>query len=183
MDDSLRTRLAARLRALRTERGWSLERLARDSGVSRASLSRLELGEVSPTTEMLAKLCTAYGLSLTRLLSSVEPRFPPLVRRAEQSVWHDPSAGFLRRSVSPPAGTLSAEGLECELSPRARLRYDAPATPDQEHHLYLLDGGLRVELGETRFDLHPGDCLRYRLGGPSHFVAAPEGARYLLFLI
>jgi transcriptional regulator with XRE-family HTH domain len=35
-------RLAERLRALRGERGWSLDELARRSGVSRATLSRLE---------------------------------------------------------------------------------------------------------------------------------------------
>lgn len=45
--DEIETRLAHRLASLRAERGWSLDELAQKSGVSRASLSRIEKGEVS----------------------------------------------------------------------------------------------------------------------------------------
>ena len=52
-------RLAQRLRELRHERGWSLDELAARSGVSRATLSRLENNEVSPTAAVLGRLCPA----------------------------------------------------------------------------------------------------------------------------
>ena len=54
------TRLAQRLRQLRGERSWSLEELATKSGVSRATLSRIENHEVSPTASVLGKLCAAF---------------------------------------------------------------------------------------------------------------------------
>lgn len=183
-DETLARRLADRLKALRQAQGWSLDRLAAASGVSRATLSRLEAAAVSPTTDVLGQLCSAYGLTLTRLLAPVEEEFPPLVRRAAQPVWQDPDAGFERRAVSPPSRALAAELLQCRLAPGARLAYRAPAVPGQEHHLLLLDGALEVTLDKTRHRLDAGDCLRYRLFGPSEFRTGPDqAAHYVLALI
>lgn len=180
--DDLDARLARRLADLRTSRGWSLDALAARSGVSRATLSRLENAEVSPTASVLGKLCAAHGLTLTRLLAPVEPCFAALVPRGDQPVWTDPTIGFTRRSVSPPAGALAGEALEATLAPGARIAYDAPPRPGLEHHLLLLDGALEVTVDDAPHRLAPGDCLRYRLQGPSAF-ATDIGARYVLFLV
>ncbi|WP_051556194.1 helix-turn-helix domain-containing protein [Nitratireductor aquibiodomus] len=56
-DHTIDQRIAERLRALRQERGWSLEDLATRCGVSRATLSRLENAEVSATANALGRLC------------------------------------------------------------------------------------------------------------------------------
>jgi transcriptional regulator with XRE-family HTH domain len=176
--------IAQRLKGLRAERGWSLDELARRSNVSRATLSRLENAEVSPTTSVLGKLCAAYGLTMSQLIHMVEDTFIPLIRRNMQAVWRDPTIGFQRRSVSPPAQDLAAEALECELEPGTHITYDRPPRSGLEHHLLLIEGQLEVSVNGQTYDLRPGDCLRYRLFGPSAF-ATPEqhGARYILFLL
>jgi len=139
---------------------------------------------VSPTTEVLGKLCSAYALTLSRLISEVEAGVRPLVRRDEQALWTDKHSGFQRRAVSPPAGSLAAEVLECELKPGARLTYDAPSTPGMEHHLYLLKGTLEVLVEGTLHKLNAGDCLRYQLYGATEFrTAKNRSAKYLLVLI
>src|SRR5215510_12936660 len=102
-------RIAQRLKSLRGEHGWSLDELARRSSISRATLSRLENAEVSPTASVLGKLCAAFGLTLSRLMHMVEGEFAPVVRRSMQPAWSDASVGFVRRSVSPPAQTLAGE--------------------------------------------------------------------------
>lgn len=174
--------IALRLRGLRLERGWSLDELARRSGVSRATLSRIENAEVSPTAAALGRLCAAHGLTLSRLMRLVEDAFPPLVRRAEQAVFADAAAGFRRRAVSPPARDLAGEAIDCTLAAGARIAYDAPPRQGLEHHLCLLEGALEVTVGGRAHDLAPGDCLRYQLAGPSAFATA-AGARYLLFTV
>jgi transcriptional regulator with XRE-family HTH domain len=176
--------IAQRLKSLRAGRGWSLDELARRSNVSRATLSRLENAEVSPTASVLGKLCAAYSLTMSRLMHMVEDDFTPLIRRSTQSVWKDPTIGFRRRSVSPPAQTLAGEVLECELEPGTRITYDRPPRSGLEHHLLLIEGQLEVSVDEQTYDLRPGDCLRYQLFGPSVF-ATPEqcAARYILFIL
>lgn len=183
-DISIDQRIAQRLKGLRAERGWSLDELARQSNVSRATLSRLENAEVSPTASVLGKLCAVYGLTMSRLMHMVEDGFAPLVRHNAQPVWSDPTIGFRRRSVSPPAQSLAGEALECELDPGARITYDNPPRQGLEHHLLLIEGQLAVTIEGQTHDLRPGDCLRYQLFGPSAF-ATPEqcGARYILFLV
>lgn len=184
MDDTLAARLAERLRKLRQERGYSLDSLADLSGVSRATLSRLENAETSPTAEMLSKLCTAYAMTLTRLLSMVEDGYAPLLRRAAQPLWTDTATGFRRRAVSPPASDLAAEVVECTLDPGAGIDYAAPPVNGLEHHLVMLEGGLELSVDGTVHELGAGDCLRYRLFGASRFRASPDtGARYILVLV
>lgn len=176
--------IARRLRDLRAERGWSLETLAGRSGVSRATLSRLENAEVSPTASVLGRLCAAYDLTMSRLMRMVEDDFAPVVRREAQPVWTDPSIGFHRRSVSPPAGALAGEALECEIGPGTRIAYDRPPRPGLEHHLILTEGRLEVTVEGRTHALRPGDCLRYQLFGPSLFATpADSAARYILFMV
>ena len=184
IDSTLDQRIASRLRQLRAERDWSLDELARRSGISRATLSRLENGDVSPTTSVLGKLCGAYGMTMSRLIRLVEEGFIALVARADQPVWTYASIGFRRRSVSPPAHTLAGEALECELDAGQQIRYDVSPRPGLEHHLLLLEGALAVTVDNLTHTLTPGDCLRYQLSGPSAFATpAHAGARYLLFIV
>lgn len=177
-------RLAERLRALRTRRGWTLDRLAAESGISRATLSRLENGAVSPTANTLGRLCAVYGLPMSRLMHLVEEGFAPVVRRAEQRVWRDAKSGLVRRFVSPPAQALAGEVVEVALEPGARIAYDAPARPGQEHHVAVLEGRLIFTQGDERHEVGVGDCLRYLSAGASRFETPRDaGVRYLLFTL
>jgi len=181
-DVDTQTRLAAHLKALRLDRGLSLERLAAACGISRASLSRIENGEVSPTAEALGALASAYRLPISQLLTPLERPFQALVRADEQDVWQDPGHGFRRRIVSPRAGPLRLELLACELAAGETIAYAGPAVPGHEHHLLLLAGSLEVEVEGKTHDLSEGDCLRYRLYGASRFSSGAAGARYILAL-
>jgi len=182
--EPLDRQIAQRLRALRAERGWSLDELAQRSQISRATLSRLENAAVSPTASVLGKLCAVYGMTLSRLMRLVEAGYAPLVARDAQPVWRDASVGFERRSVSPPAQPLAGEVLECRLAPGARIDYRDPPRPELEHHLLLLDGQLQVTVEGQPHALRPGDCLRYQLCGASAFeTPAGSGAHYLLFIV
>lgn len=184
VDDSIEWRIAQRIRSLRTERQWRLEELATRSGVSRASLSRIENGEVSPTATVLSKLCAAFGLTLSRLMVLVEEGFAPLVPREAQLTWTDPGTGYHRRAVSPPAAGLSGEVVESTLTHSTRIAYDHPPRLGLEHHLVMIEGALALTVSGRRHELRPGDCLRYRLDGASLFeTPAHSGARYFLFML
>ncbi|RVV97198.1 helix-turn-helix domain-containing protein [Mesobaculum littorinae] len=176
------TALAAHLRSLRTDRGLTLQALAEASGVSRATLSRIENAEASPTAETLGRLAAALSLPISQLLAPLEQDFPAHVPRAAQSLWQDRDAGFERRTLSPPSGRLRLEVIECTLAPHRRIAYDQPAVPGQEHHLVLLSGSLRLSVDGATHDLCPGDCLRYRLRGASCFETQADAARYLIAL-
>ncbi|WP_281684434.1 helix-turn-helix domain-containing protein [Thalassobaculum salexigens] len=182
--DDFTPRLADRLKRLRQEAGWSLDTLAKRSGVSRATLSRMENAEVSPSAEALGKLCAAYRMPMSRLIQMVEQGFAAKVPAEAQAAWHDPATGFARRAVSPPAEALRGEVIEGTLPAGARIAYEVPPVEGLEHHLVMQSGGLTLTVDGADHVLGPGDCLRYRLHGPTVFQAGPDApARYLLFLV
>ncbi|WP_050503057.1 helix-turn-helix domain-containing protein [Streptomyces monomycini] len=183
--DPMESRLAARLAELRTERGWSLDELSRRTDVSRSTLSRLERAEISPTAALLNRLCAAYERPMSRLLAEVESEPPQLVRTAEQPVWRDDPSGFTRRSVSPPHPNLRGEVVEGTLRPGADITYDSPPpVPGLEQHIWLLDGQLEITTAGTAHTLTPGDCLRFRLWGPTRFrCTGSSAARYALLVV
>jgi transcriptional regulator with XRE-family HTH domain len=184
VDESIDQRIAQRLKGLRAERSWPLDELASRSGVSRATLSRIENAEVSPTAMVLGKICTAFGITLSRLMMLAEEGFAPVVARKAQLVWQDPETGFTRRSVSPPAQRLTGEVVECELPPGIRISYAEPPRPGLEHHLLMLKGKLSITVDGVRHDLIAGDCLRYQLRGASLFETPDHsGAHYHLFMV
>ncbi len=170
------------LKKLRTDRDLTLQALAEQSGISRASLSRIEKGEVSPTADTLGALATVYGLPISVLLSPLERDFEPLIRRGDQQLWLDDRNGFERRSVSPPSRSLKCELVEGALSPNQSIAYSAPAMPGQEHHLLLLSGALSITVEGNVYQLKTGDCVRYRLYGASQFETGRQAARYLIAL-
>jgi transcriptional regulator with XRE-family HTH domain len=177
-------RIATRLAALRAERGWSLDALAERTGISRPTLSRLERGELSPTAAMLGRLCSTYGWTLSRLMAEAETRVPLLVRAADQAAWTDPATGYRRRAVSPPAAGLRGELVEVRLPPRAVVAYDASPVAGLEHHLWLLEGAVTIEVGGASWALAAGDALRYVLNGPSRFTCTGRReARYVIALV
>lgn len=176
-------RLAARLAALRAEQGWSLDALADRSGISRATLSRLERGETSPTASLLGRLCTAYGRTMSGLIAEIETEPPQLRRRAEQKTWTDPASGFRRRSVSPPASGLRGELVEGHLPAGAVVDYATPPIHGIEQHVWMLNGDLDLMVDGVVHRLQAGDCLRYRLFGPTRFSCpGPDPAHYVIAL-
>jgi len=204
-------RLAARLAALRAERGWSLQDLAQRTGVSRSNLSRIERGEISPTAEALVKLASGYDSSLSGLLAEVESQPRSLVRAAEQAVTGEDA--WRRRVVSPPYPGLNGSVTDAQLVPGTDVMYDPPL-PGAEQHLWLITGSLELTLSldqpghgpvsasagpggeladddpelraekEGDFVLIRGDCLRLRLWGPARLrCLSPDPARYALFTV
>lgn len=183
-DADIERRIARRLARLRTERKWSLDALAERTGISRATLSRLERAELSPTAAMLGKLCTVYGWTLSRFMAEAETRAPNLVPARDQAEWKDPGSGYRRRIVSPPAPGLRGELVEVRMPPGATVAFDASPIAGLEHHLWMLDGSLTLEVEGSPFWLRTGDCLRYVLAGPTQFKnPGKREARYVVAMV
>ncbi|MFK8250539.1 helix-turn-helix domain-containing protein [Ancylobacter terrae] len=179
--DDTGTRLAARLRLEREARGWSLADLAARAGLAKATISKIERGEISPTAVTLVRLATAFDLTLAGLLLRAEGG-DRLVRAAEQPLWRDPASGYVRRQIfARPDHPV--ELVEVELPPGARVALPASSLARIRQIVQLRAGELVIVEGETRHALRPGDCLGF--GPPADIVFANETdapCRYLVAL-
>jgi transcriptional regulator with XRE-family HTH domain len=186
--DPLNARIAARLRALRSARGDSLEALAQRSGVSRSMISVIERGESSPTAAVLEKLATALGVVLADLFSDaavVAPAQDGLARLADQPQWRDPESGYRRRNVSPAGVRSPIQLVEVQFPAGARVAFDTAARDAPVwQQIWLRRGQMRVSLGDSVHALEAGDCLAMRLDRPTVFFnPGEEEAEYAVVIV
>jgi transcriptional regulator with XRE-family HTH domain len=182
--EQIEPRIAKRLAQLRAERQWSLEELSERTGISRASLSRLERSELSPTAAMLGRLCTAFGWTLSRLMAEAEAKPANLVAKGAQTEWTDPESGYRRRAISPPTAGLRGEVVEVRIPPGASVSFDTSPVHGLEHHLWIIEGSLNLDVEGSRYELGAGDCLRYILKGPTRFEnKGRKETRYIVAMV
>jgi transcriptional regulator with XRE-family HTH domain len=173
--------IAGRLLALRQAKSLSLAELAELSGVSKAMISKVERAESSPTAVLLGRLAAGLGVPLAELLTEDKGSPRRLRSRAEQDVWRDPEAGYLRRQVAERGATGGIEMVEIELPRSAQVGYPRWSGKPYRQCLWMLEGALRVDYGDERFELAAGDCLDFSVDRALVFKALGRaGCRYLL---
>lgn len=169
--DELSQRLAQRIRLERAGRSWSLADLAERSGVSRATISKIERAEVSPTAVVLVRLASAFDLTLAGLMLRAEGEGERVSRAADQPVWRDPETGYLRKQVfSRPDNPV--EIIRVEMPARQSVTLPASSYARIRQALWVLSGSLVITEGGTRHVLANGDCLGF--GPPAETTFANE---------
>ena len=178
--DDLSNRLAHRLRLERDSRGWSLADLAKRAGVSKATISKIERAEVSPTAVVLVRLAGAFDLTLAGLMLRAEGQGERLSRAADQPIWRDPETGYLRRQVfSRPDNPI--EIVKVEMPAKQRVTLPASSYAHIRQTLWVLSGALLITEAGERHELSAGDCLGF--GPPAETTFANESAAPCVYVV
>jgi transcriptional regulator with XRE-family HTH domain len=69
------------VRISRERLGWSQTDLARESGIDRGYISRIETGSADPGLRVQSRLADALGIALTELVSQAEDELGRVRRR------------------------------------------------------------------------------------------------------
>ncbi|MEW2383050.1 XRE family transcriptional regulator [Micromonospora sp. NPDC047707] len=151
-----------RLRALRKQRETTLADLSRETGISVSTLSRLESGARRPTLELLLPLARAHGVTLDELVGAPPTGDPRIHLRP---VTHH---GMTMLPLTRRAGGIQAYKLVIP----ARKGTPDPQTHEGYEWLYVLNGRLRLVLGEHDLVLAPGEAAEFDTRVPHWFGAA-----------
>src|SRR5579863_1093110 len=163
--------IARRLRLERDARGWSQADLAGRAGVSKATISKIEREEASPTAVVLVRLAGAFDLTLAGLLVRAEREGERVSRFAEQPMWRDPETGYLRRQVfGRPDHPL--EIVEIEMPAGRRVTLPASSYVHIRQAVWVRAGELVIVEGGEPHHLEAGDCLGF--GPPCEVTLANE---------
>lgn len=158
--DDLGRQFGSRVRALRESADLTLEVLSRQSGVSRAMLSKVERGEKSPTIGVATRISRALNTSLTFLTGGEEQRRAvALVRKAERHVFRDEETGFERHLLSPPIAGSAVELLYHHLPPGVSTGTLPPYPVGTEKHVVVIEGELVVVIESSDTRMRKGDSL------------------------
>ena len=173
--------LGANLRRLRMRRNLSLEKLSRLSGVSRAMLGQIELGQSAPTVNVLWKIGTALEVPFSALITS-RPTASFHVLRADQSKRLASSDGtFVSRALFPFDEPRRVEFYELRLAPGGAEHADAHP-PGTIENLVVSRGNVEIEAGGTSHPLGPGDAVVFEADSP-HTYRNPGDVEALMYLV
>jgi len=173
--DAVLDGVGARLRSLRRSRALTLADLSRATGTSQATLSRLESGERRPSLELLLRLARTYRVTLDELVDAPDTGDPRIHPRAS-----------VRHGVTWVPLTRRPGGLQAF---KAVVPAGYPAgEPEQRSHrgyewMYVLDGRLRLLLGEHDLVLTPGEIAEFDTRTPHAFANPTAVATELLVLV
>ena len=179
--DDILSRLPARLRQARRDKGLSLEAVARLSGVSRSMVSQIERGESSPTIATLWNLTRALQVDFAGLLEHGEAADRiAVLRQAEVPQIDNMGEGCCIRILSPPEEAGKHEVYDIRFTAGGNL-VSQPHRRGAEESLTVLEGRVRVSSGTAEELLAEGDTGRYA-ADTDHAIAA-EGGPARVFLI
>ena len=180
----INSRIATRVRALRTDLGLTLDALAAKSDVSRSMISLVERGESSPTAVVLEKIATGLGVSLATLFDDASAPADPVSRADEHTPWRDPHSGYIRRNISPANFPSPVQIVEILLPAGARVAYETGARDVTIHQqIWVQEGVIEVTLGSVTYRLSADDCLAMQLNAPTAFRnRTRKPARYFVII-
>jgi transcriptional regulator with XRE-family HTH domain len=169
--------LAANLRRMRIARHLSLSGLAREMGVSKATLSGIENGRANPTVETLAGLAHALRCSIGELLQETSLGEIRVVRSAQgEPADRD---GVPRRLLDAISSGGAVEISELVLAARQRCEVPARANGARAY-LYVRAGKLIAGPVERHTELVAGDYASFPADVPQAYEAPTRPARALL---
>ncbi len=168
MGNDIDAKLGARIAKLREQNNFTLDGLANASGISRATLSRIERGETSPSAQNLGNLCTAFQITMSQLLYEIEENEDFEILLRNHQIWVEKS-GFIRTQIAPSARNYKTEIIIGEIPVGVTLTYESPNMCGIEEHIIMLEGQLKFEVNNKVFNLIKGDCLRFKINGKTEF--------------
>jgi transcriptional regulator with XRE-family HTH domain len=177
-------RLGEHVRALRRERGLTLDLLAERSGVSRAMISKLERGEKNPTLVVAAKVAEGLGVTLSQLVGVEEKREVVVVPRERRMVMRDPETGFERQLLFPSFGGRGVE-FTLNIVPEGSASGECPPhRRGVEEYVAVEKGRLRAVIGDEEYLLEEGDALYFEADVSHRFDNIGDGeCSYYLVIV
>ncbi len=160
--------IAKNIKWFRNERGWSLDRTASETGVSKAMLGQIERGESSPTIATLWKIVKGFSISLSSL---VEER--PEAGELPVTIFRD--ANEIRQKIAeddmlisplfPYDPGVAFEYFEITL-PSGYDRLSASHKKGVVEYITVFDGEMEVFSEGKWYRLKKGQSLRFEADRP-----------------
>jgi transcriptional regulator with XRE-family HTH domain len=154
-----------RLRRARQKKDLTLEDLAKATGISKSTLSRLESGQRKPSLELLLPVVAALGVSLDDIVSSPRIDDPRITQKPTRR------DGRTLTPLSQP----HSEPQAFKITIPATEREPVLRTHDGYEWIYVLDGRLRMILGDHDIVMRPGEVAEFDTRNPHWFGSVGSG--------
>jgi len=154
-------RISVTLKNLRHERGWSLDKTAQETGVSKAMLGQIEREESSPTIATLWKIASGFQTAFSSFIEEQVNESNTSLHRAGKTQTLNPTDDKIRVfPLFPFDNALNFELFIIELLPG----YEHLSPPHKHgvvEHVIVIDGQMEVLVDGHWQVLAKGEGLRF----------------------
>lgn len=176
--ETINAAIASNVRALRSQRGLTLDVLAARSSVSKGMLVQVEQGRTNPSVSTLTRIASALGVTVARLVEVAEA---PAIRvvEAHEMVTFTQGGDAARLLVGADA-PLILELWDWRLGPGDHHDGDAH-TPGTRELLTVLAGTLTLTVNGKSHVVNADDAALFSADRPHRY--ANEGADEVRFIL
>ena len=154
--------MGQKIRELRLDRGLTLEDAAQRAGCTPGFLSQVERNQAVPSITMLYAIAQALDVEVTHFFPWASPG-TRVVRAADREVLRFEGSSIAYSILSAKFPGRRLEPLLVHISPKNKsLPSDEFRSHPGEEFYYVLEGALRLQVGDDVFDLSPGDSLHFK---------------------
>jgi transcriptional regulator with XRE-family HTH domain len=146
-----------KLRTLRTQKRFTLSRLAAETGLSTALLSKLETDRMIPTLPTLATISRVYGVGMSHFFSEPSRHTVSITRKGHLLGKGRGSESTKTIPLNPATAHGRMGALMVEFTPGA-IAGSMEGLPDGSGLVYVLKGQLQLQAGGMNELLEEGDC-------------------------
>ena len=171
--------IATTLKDLRREKGWSLDKAAVATGVSKAMLGQIEREESSPTIATLWKIATGFEASFSSFIEEIDSGSSEAVYRTGQVQTLHPDDRKIRvLPLFPFDPHLNFELFIIELLPGCE-HLSPPHKDGVIEHVVAVQGSLEVLVDGKWHKLSNGEGIRFNANQPHGYRnLLPEAATF-----
>jgi transcriptional regulator with XRE-family HTH domain len=169
------------LKRMRAARGLSLQKLAQASGVSRAMLGQIELGQSAPTINILWKIARALGVTFSALITSGDVSRSVVLPKNRAPVLTSHTGEFSSRALFPFDKPRTVELYELRLVPHGIEKADAHA-PGTTENLVVTSGAVDISVAGKRHHLGTGDAVFFEADVP-HVYENRDAVEAVMYLV
>ena len=150
-------KIGKQIRERRKELGLSLRGLGERAGVTASFLSQVENDQVSPSLTSLQSIATALDVPMFSLLN--DPPRGNVVKAEERRrfTFQDPKISY---DLLTPDFTRQMMAYQIYIEPFAK-RVAQPLSKPTEQWMHVVQGQLKIVIGNDSFVLNQGDTISY----------------------
>ncbi len=157
--------LGDRLATLRNDHRYSMRELGRLANVSASLISEIERDRAEPSISVLKRLAEALGTTLTHFFSEVANSNGRVIRNSQRRTLgrneQSDSPFGVRFELASPDEAESIEAIVGIYSEGASMG-EEPVTHQGEEWGMVLEGRLKITLGDEIYFLEAGDAIWFR---------------------
>lgn len=178
--------LSKKLKQLRTERGFTMEKLADMAECSKAYISQIEKGQVKPSVTLLSRLARAFGVSVSELFRgpAASGKRHWKLKKADRRTIHYPNGKVESQLLTTGVFSKKMQPIISIIQPNGGLDSDDSLDHPEgsEEFVLVLKGEIHFKIEAQTMKLEEGDSLYFDGDLPHRWQNKSDRVAEVLFM-